>query len=177
MKRGREAGYCTRFVLKGTHLHQTIIIQILNRKKHTILTSYVELYSQNFVILQSPCTFSDHRYIKSKMQKQAHMFWRNSPFNIYYHKCVTTEMWGRALSRVAICTRVLSVCYWYVFTSSLLQKHKCKHAYTCNLQQLTNFFSSHLFAWRAKQGIKVYGWTLAHTRRDTCAHIYTKRVR
>lgn len=84
-------------------------------------------------------------------------------------------MWGHALSRVAICTRVLSVCYWYVFTSSLLQKHKCKHAYTCNLRQLTNFFSPHLFAWRAKQGIKVYGWTLTHTHTETHAHTFIQK--
>lgn len=84
-------------------------------------------------------------------------------------------MWGHALSRVAICARVLSVCYWYVFTSSLLQKHKCKHAYTCNLQQLTNFFLPPSVCMESQTGY----WSLrmdphSHTQRHMRTHLYKK---
>lgn len=75
--------------------------------------------------------------------------------------------------QVPVCVCVICV---YVFTSPLLQKYRCKHAYTRNLQQLTNFFF-HLFAERAKQGIKVYTWTLtdtlSHTLPYTPTHSHT----
>lgn len=74
----------------------------------------------------------------------------SSPLNMYKYECCTIKMWGNVLLWVDICTCVLVcvcacvrayvLCVCVYETSTLLQKCKCKHAYTCNLQQLTNFF-------------------------------------